>query len=126
MKFLLDANMPRSALHALVDAGYEVSHVRDLGLGDAPDAEIDQFALTQSWVLVTRDTDFCDVRTYPPESSPGRLVLRLPDTTVASDIADLVRRFLLKPDLVEQLPGHLAILDNKRIRFRPALTTHDT
>lgn len=121
MRFLLDANMPRSALHAIVQAGHEALHVRDIGLGDASDNEIDQFALTQSWVLVTRDTDFCDIRAYPPENSAGRLVLRVQDTSVATDIADLVRRFLLNPYLVAQLPGHLAILDNNRVRFRPAL-----
>ncbi len=121
MKFLLDANMPRSALHAFVDAGHEASHVRELGLGDASDGEIDQFALTRSLVLVTRDTDFCDIRAYPPANSPGRLVLRVPDTSVASDIATLVRRFLLDPNMAEQLPGHLAILDTTRVRFRPPL-----
>ena len=35
MKFLLDANMPRSALAALRGFGHSADHVRDIGLGDA-------------------------------------------------------------------------------------------
>lgn len=125
MNFLLDANMPRSALSALANAGHDALHVRDIGLGDASDEEIDRFAQAKSRVLVTRDTDFCDIRNYPPETSPGRLILRVPDTSTASDIASVICRFLLKSDLVNQLPGHLAILDGNRARFRPALTTDD-
>ena len=58
MEFLLDANMPRSALRALTDAGHQAWHVRDIGLGDASDERIDRHALAQGWVLVTRDLDF--------------------------------------------------------------------
>lgn len=125
MKFLLDANMPRSALQAFVAAGHDAAHVRDLDLGDAPDDAIDQFAHDHTMVLVTRDTDFCDIRTYPPEHSPGRLVLRVPDTSRASDIAALVHRFLLDSVIVAHLPGHLAILDLNRVRFRPALNIYE-
>ena len=121
MDFLLDANMPRSALRALTDAGHQAWHVRDIGLGDAPDEHIDRHALTQGWVLVTRYLDFCDIRNYPPEHTPGRLVLRVDDTSTANEIAQLLQRFLMLPELVGHIPGHLVILDSNRVRFRPAL-----
>ena len=35
MRFLFDANMPRSALQVLIQANYIATHVRDQGLGDA-------------------------------------------------------------------------------------------
>jgi hypothetical protein len=44
MRFLLDANMPRSALALLVQHGHEAEHVKDIGLGDAPDSEIQRGA----------------------------------------------------------------------------------
>ena len=96
MDFLLDSNMPRSALRALTGAGHQAWHVRDIGLGDAPDERIDRHALTQGWVLVTRDLDFCDIRNYPPEHSPGRLVLRVDDTSTADEIPQLLKRFFIK------------------------------
>lgn len=125
MNFLLDANMPRSALRALTDAGHQAWHVRDIGLGDATDQRIDQTAREQGWILVTRDLDFADTRRYPPESSPGRLVLRCEDTSTAADIVQLLQRLLLMPELVAELPGHLAILDRHRVRFRPAVDLHE-
>ena len=121
MDFLLDANMPRSALGALTDAGHQAWHIRDIGLGDATDERIDRHAQTQGWILVTRDLDFCDIRNYPPEHTSGRLVLRVDDTSTAEDIAQLLQRFLILPELVGQIPGHLVILDSNQVRFRPAL-----
>jgi predicted nuclease of predicted toxin-antitoxin system len=121
MDFLLDANMPRSALRVLADANHRAWHVRDIGLGDATDECIDRHAQAQGWILVTRDLDFCDIRNYPPEQTPGRLVLRVDDTSTAEEIAQLLQRFLILPELVGRIPGHLAILDPKRVRFRPAL-----
>lgn len=126
MNFLLDANMPRSALRAFIDAGHQAWHVRDIGLGDAPDERIDQYARAQSWILVTRDLDFADTRNYPPENSAGRLVLRVDDASTATEIAQLLQRFLLMPQLVSQIPAHLAILDVNRVRFRPALRSHES
>ena len=39
----------------------------------------------------------------------------------AEEIAQLLRRFLMLPELVGHIPGHLVILDSNRVRFRPAL-----
>ena len=125
MQFLFDANMPRSALQVLIQANYSASHVRDQGLGDAPDAHINQFALQHGWTLVTRDLDFCDIRNYPPETSPGRIVVRLSETSTAADIVQLLRRFVAAPELIQHIPGHLVIIDANQVRFRPALQTTD-
>lgn len=121
MNFLLDANMPRAALRVLREAGHLAQHVRDMGLGNATDEAIDQLAQAEGWILITRDLDFADTRNYPPESSSGRLVLRVDDTSTARDISQLLERFLTQQDLVRQIPGHLVILDSLRVRFRPAL-----
>ena len=121
MKFLLDANMPRAAIRVLIEAGYSAQHVRDLGLGAATDEVIDQKARAERWVLITRDLDFSDTRRYPPENSPGRLVLRVKDTSTSEEISQLLKRFLSLGDLVGRIPGHLVILDANRVRFRPAL-----
>jgi hypothetical protein len=87
MRFLLDANMPRSATDA----------------------------------IITRDIDFADVRRYPPGGSAGFLVLRVPDSWIATEINNLLAGFLRMGHLIEQIPGHLVILDPRQVRFRPAL-----
>jgi predicted nuclease of predicted toxin-antitoxin system len=126
MRFLLDANMPRTALQVLIAAGHSATHVRDLGLGAATDAVIDRYAQASGEILVTRDLDFSDTRAYPPEPSAGRLVLRVPDNSRADEIADLLSRFLAASELIPKIPGHLVVLDQNRVRFRPALVDHES
>ncbi|MBS0591583.1 MAG: DUF5615 family PIN-like protein [Proteobacteria bacterium] len=121
MNFLLDANMPRAALSALVTHGHGAQLARDIGLGTAPDEQIAQLARAHAAVLVTRDLDFADVRRYPPGRHFGLLVLRLPDTATAMQIAGVLDRFLKSPRLVAHLPGRLAVVDPVRVRFRPPL-----
>jgi predicted nuclease of predicted toxin-antitoxin system len=121
MRFLLDANMPRSATVLFASRGHEAVHVGETDLKDAADQRIAERGHAERRVVVTRDLDFADVRRYPPEESPGYLVLRVPDTWIATEINELLSRFLALSDLVGQIPGHLVILDPRRIRFRPAL-----
>ena len=121
MRFLLDANMPRSAADLLGRCGHDAVHVRDTALKDAPDERIAHFASKEQRAVVTRDLDFADVRRYAPEGSQGYLVLPVPDSWVASEIVELLERFLDMPGLVDQIPGHLVILDPRQVRFRPAV-----
>lgn len=126
MRFLLDANMPRVALRVLAAAGHSAAHVRDLNMGAATDAVIDHYAQASRHILVTRDLDFADIRAYPPEPSVGRVVLRVPDNSRADEIADLLRRFLTASELIHQIRGHLVVLEQNRIRFRPALVDRES
>jgi hypothetical protein len=68
------------------------------------------------------------VRRYPPDQYPGIVVLRLPDATVAREIARVLERFLMEPGFLEPLAGRLAIVEVDRVRFRPPLNlgTEDT
>lgn len=121
MRFLVDANMPRSTLLLLAGVGHTADHARDIGLGHAPDTEIAARARSSGAVLVTRDVDFADIRNYPPVDYQGILVLRMPDDAVAQTIVNLLERFLKQTELAARLPGHLVILEPDRVRFRPAL-----
>jgi predicted nuclease of predicted toxin-antitoxin system len=71
MRFLVDANMPRSARALLARLGHTGEHACDLGLGHAPDAEIAARARSTGAVIVTRDVDFADIRNYPPREFKG-------------------------------------------------------
>lgn len=113
--------MPRAASVIVRAHGHVPEHVRDIGLGDAIDARIDEHAQSISAVLVTRDLDFADIRRYPPAQRSGLLVMRVPDESTAAQIAEVLDRFLALKELVAQLPGHLVILERDRVRFRPAL-----
>jgi predicted nuclease of predicted toxin-antitoxin system len=122
MRFLIDANLPRAAIVVCQKYGHQVQFARDIGLAAASDAQIAERARESGAALLTRDLDFADVRRYPPDQYPGIVVLRLPDTTVAREIARVLERFLMEPRFLEPLAGRLAIVEVDRVRFRPPLT----
>ena len=122
MRFLIDANLPRAAILVCQKFGHQVEFARDIGLAAASDAQIAERARESGAALLTRDLDFADVRRYPPDQYSGIVVLRLPDTTVALEIARVLERFLMEPGFLEPLAGRLAIIEMDRVRFRPPLS----
>lgn len=121
MRFLIDANMPRSTAGVIVRCGHDAFDVRDIGLGAAGDAEIARHAVLQRLVLITRDFDFADIRSYPPANHFGLVVLQLPEHAVQSEILTLLETFLRRGEWVTALPGRLAIVGAGRVRFRPPM-----
>lgn len=122
MRFLIDANLPRSIVALMSGLGHEVEFARDIGLGAAPDAAVADHARVRRAVLITRDMDFGDVRRYPPEQYSGLVVVRLPDSVTAVEITRVVEQFLREPAFLAQLSGRLAIVEADRVRFRPPLS----
>ena len=121
MRFLLDANMPRSAAGAVQRLGHEAVDVRDIGLGGAEDQQVAAYAKQHDLTLITRDFDFSDVRNYPPGEYAGIIVLELPDDAVAATVVKVMESFLSQPQLLSQLTGRLAIVESWRVRLRPPL-----
>jgi predicted nuclease of predicted toxin-antitoxin system len=119
VKFLLDANMPRSAAELLHELGHEVEDVREVLPGGADDAAVAAHAQARRLVIVTRDFDFADIRNYPPNHYPGIIVLELPDDAVAVQVTQALRSFVTRPELLARLTGRLAIVESWRVRFRP-------
>ena len=102
--------------------GHHAEFARDIELGSATDEQIAEHALQYRAALLTRDLDFADIRQYPPDRYSGIVVLRLPDTAVAEEIAAALKRFLSEPGFIASLAGRLAIVEGDRVRFRPPLT----
>ena len=58
MNFLVDAQLPVALARWLSGKGVEARHVSDLGLDEAPDAEIWRRAKDERLIIVTKDDDF--------------------------------------------------------------------
>ncbi len=58
MKFLVDAQLPPSLAQWLIDHRQKAVHVEEIGLRDAEDGEIWNYALQQKTVILTKDEDF--------------------------------------------------------------------
>ena len=58
MKFLVDNQLPRSLSHFLSKRGLESAHVLELGMDQASDREIAQYAFREGRTIITKDADF--------------------------------------------------------------------
>jgi predicted nuclease of predicted toxin-antitoxin system len=57
VKLLLDENLPSSAVRRLSSV-VEVRHVRDCGLLSATDTRVWEYARTEGFIIVSKDSDF--------------------------------------------------------------------
>lgn len=121
MRFLIDANLPRSIIELISRLGHEPEFARDVGLADAPDRDIAARAQTTAAAILTRDLDFADVRNYPPSQYNGIVVFRVAEDATAKDIVRIAGVFLGESAFVDNLAGRLAIVESDRVRFRPPL-----
>jgi predicted nuclease of predicted toxin-antitoxin system len=118
MRFLVDADLPRSTVEIIRGFGYEADDVRDIDLGTAKDFQIAHFAQSNGLCLVTGDYDFSDIRNYPPSQYSGIVVLNLPRTTTSAYIKWLLTNLFQQTDIVAQLPGKLAVVEPGKVRIR--------
>lgn len=117
MKFLVDNALSPVVSRALLDAGHDAVHVRDLGMSAAPDEDIFDTALSQDRVIVSADTDFATILAVRDAAAPSLLlfrgnVTRVPAKQVMLLLAHLER---IESDLAK---GCVAVFDSKRIRIR--------
>jgi predicted nuclease of predicted toxin-antitoxin system len=119
IRYLLDADLPRSATLALRSHGCEAADIRDLGLGNASDDTIHRYAVAHGYVLVTADKGFTSVLRFPPGTHPGIIVLRFPPHTPADKKARILTRWIV-PLAEHDLTGNLLIVEPRGIRIRRA------
>ena len=85
-------------------------------LSGKSDSEVSSLCQREGRILVTLDTDFADIRTYPPEEFPGFVVLRVQrqDKDHVMGIIDN----LLEAFRHENPERNLWIIEEDRIRIR--------
>lgn len=66
MKILIDAQLPPALKVLLIEAGHEAYHVVDVGLRDAADAVVWEFAVRERTAIITKDEDFAARRLREP------------------------------------------------------------
>ncbi|MCS7282831.1 MAG: DUF5615 family PIN-like protein [Anaerolineae bacterium] len=116
MRLLLDQNLRVQTKEFPRQLGYDVVDTRDSGLSRATDREIAEAAMREDRIIVTYNSDFGDVRDFPPGSYPGVIRLRVhpqTDEVLHPRLAEFLSS--VKP---EQLRGALVVLDNVKARIR--------
>ncbi len=93
MKFIVDAQLPRSLAKFLCDKGHDAIHTLDLPEGnDTIDVEINRLSLTEERVVISKDKDFYD--SFTARREPYKLLhIRIGNSTNAA-LLDLFEKNL--------------------------------
>jgi predicted nuclease of predicted toxin-antitoxin system len=87
MKLLFDQNLSPRLPRLLADIYPESAHIRDLGLRDATDTVIWEFAKSNGYVTVSKDSDF-QARSLLYGHPPKFIWLALMEVSEESDARD--------------------------------------
>jgi predicted nuclease of predicted toxin-antitoxin system len=112
----LDENLPASLGEVLTAHGHDVDTVLAEDLAGHPDPDVAAAVKTDERFLITLDKGFGDIRTYPPGTHPGILVLRLPDESPAA-VRQAVTDVLTHHRL-DDLAGTVTVFHHGRLRIR--------
>ena len=77
MRFLVDENLPRDVAEVLAAQGADVVWVAETEFAGSTDDQLNELAIREQRIIVTRDLDFPLTASAHP---PGILLLRVPDT----------------------------------------------
>ena len=117
MKFLIDQALSPAVAIALIRAGHDAVHVRELGMQAASDAEIFDRAARDDRVVVSADTDFGTLLAIRKQTSPSVILFRHGTQHRPVDQAALLEANL--PQLLGPLQtGSVVVIQPDRIRIR--------
>ncbi len=101
MKFLIDAQLPPGLTYWLAERGHIAKHVEEVGLRNADDSEIWSRALSDSFIIITKDEDFVE-RAAHSKNSPRIVWLRVGNTTNTALKQWLTTRFINIEELLNR------------------------
>jgi hypothetical protein len=116
MRIKVDEDLPRAAAQMLQGHGYEAASVIEQGMGGLKDPQLWKAVQAEQRFLVTADKGFGDIRSYPPGTHAGILLLR-PDQDGIRPILELPERILTGHSL-EGFTGAVAVATPRGIRIR--------
>ncbi|MCU0720120.1 MAG: DUF5615 family PIN-like protein [Pirellula sp.] len=123
MRFKVDENLPIDVAEILRANNHDATTIFDQEMVGQPDLKVASVCRAEERALVTLDLDFSDIRTYPPASHAGIIILR-PRTQSKPDVLALLGRLLPLLGGGEQLSGNLWIVQENGVRIREGSDPH--
>ncbi|HLY55159.1 MAG TPA: DUF5615 family PIN-like protein [Stellaceae bacterium] len=115
MRFLVDENVPQTAVEALVNAGHDVLCVGTKCPG-LEDAKVLGWAARDDRILITFDKDFGELAAKTPlPKDAGVVLVRMPTPKSPDAGARLAELLGGRSDWL----GHFSVIEPGRIRMRP-------
>jgi predicted nuclease of predicted toxin-antitoxin system len=119
LRLLLDQNIPGPVAVRIVKAFPGSIYVQsDPKLKGSDDDHLFRYAIRNKMVLVTQDSDFSNILTFPPAATEGIIFLRS-EGSLSGRVRSHLMSFLLQAD-PKKIRGRLVIISKNSIRFRPA------
>jgi len=117
MGFVLDENISPLVSQELRALGYDLLHVREVGLKGCSDEELISWAKKEKRALITLDADFSDIRRFPLGSHSGiiRLKLRFAPSWV---VINCLKKLLKELQHVAWDSGVLVVTNCRKYRIR--------
>lgn len=116
MRLLLDHGMPRRSAKLLRDAGFDVTHTGEIGLGTAGNVDILQFAYESGWIIAPLDSDFHTLLALSGAARPSVIRVRI-EGFKAREMSDLLMAVLF--EWSEELAvGYALSVQQWRVRAR--------
>jgi predicted nuclease of predicted toxin-antitoxin system len=117
MKFKLDENLGSLGKKLLEEDGYDVMTVAQQKLSGSSDHTLYQVCREEERILVTLDHDFSHMLRFPPEATPGIVILespgRLTPAAITARIAEMAALLRVRP-----IDRELWIVEPGRVRIR--------
>lgn len=116
MRILADMPISPRTVELLNDLGHEAVHALDLGMAQARDEEIIQWAKAEGMSILTEDLDYGAILAVSGEVEPGVIILRVGNWT-----RDQIERRLervLQELSEERFRNAIVVVDRHRVRIR--------
>ena len=119
LRLLADHCVSNLIVQTLRDAGHEVLRLKDLLPVESPDAAVIAKAQEVGAILLTLDSDFADIVTYPPGEFMGIIALQVRNHPEIHPplLSRLGGYMKLQPEM-KHYRGRLIIAEVDRIRIR--------
>jgi predicted nuclease of predicted toxin-antitoxin system len=117
LKFIIDENLSWRIAKSLQKLGIDAVHIKEVGLQGKEDDMIMQYAIKENRVLLTQDSDFADIRNYPPGTHKG--IIRFKIKFAPSDVVvECFKKIITHIDSKILTAGAIVITDCKKYRIR--------
>lgn len=109
--------MPRSLAPQIAELGFSVQDVRNIGLRGYPDSEVMDAAISADAIIITRDREFANPKSWSEDFMVGIIFINLSDDTPATTVIARVLEFL-KNRLPVSLLGAITTIESRRALSR--------
>ena len=116
MRILTDECVWQCTIDFLRAEGHEITTADEVGLCETEDELILDYAISNNFILITRDMDFSNILIYPPIKHLGLIVLKITPQKIES--VHKVLGVALQQFTPESIQRTLIIVDHNKFRIR--------